>query len=81
MNNKLPTELINKIIQYVPHPLTFVMNDLISYCYDEEKDHDESFYNYYFRIRCKYYEGPNNRYGNIEYLFNIDNYYNNYKDD
>ena len=79
---KLPTEIINEIIKYVPHPLTFVINDLIVNCYHEEKDHEDlTFYEYYFyNARDKYYEGSSNRYGDKEYLFDIENYYNNYKD-
>ena len=80
-NKNLPMELINKIlIMRPPHPIVNIINDLIINCYDEEQE-DETFYEYYFyNARSKYYEGPSNRYGNIQYLFDIENYYNNYKD-
>ena len=77
----LPNELINKIFMYMSSPTAQLIKDLILNCYNEEPDKDDetSFYEWYFNFaRAKYYECPANRYGNREYLFNIENYINYY---
>ena len=78
----LPDEINNLIYKMLGiSKEALEINDLILNCYNEEPDKDDetSFYEWYFNFaRAKYYECPANRYGNREYLFNIENYINNY---
>ena len=82
--SNLPIELNNYIYSFVGHHQTSeFIRDLVENCYTREISKDKiTFSDWYFNYaRCKYYEGNENRYGNIEYLFDIDNYYQNYLSD
>jgi hypothetical protein len=78
----LPDEINNLIYKTLgTNNDALEMNDLILNCYNEEANRDDemTFYEWYFYCaRSKYYEGSENRYGNKEYLFDIENYINNY---
>ena len=54
---KLPTEIINEIIKYIPHPLTFVINDYITLYelnYDTEYNYDDFTFSEYTLQQIKY---------------------------
>ena len=87
--DKLPLELQNHIYSYVgQHDTAKTMYDLIENCYlqDEYETNDVTnyysdeitFYEWYFNHARNIYYECGNRYGNKLYLFNVDNYYENY---
>ena len=57
MNNKLNTELINKIIQYIPHPVSILLKDYITLYelnYDTEYNYDDFTFSEYTLQQIKF---------------------------
>ena len=57
MNNKLNTELINKIIQYAPHPVSLLLKDYITLYelnYDTEYNYDDFTFSEYTLQQIKF---------------------------